>query len=112
MEIRHGTTRTVLLIGRWAFKIPSFVEWRLFLLGLLANMQERKFTTLGDPLLCPVIFQVPGGFLCVMPRCTPLTRHEYSEHLVELKNWPLPVEHKLDSVGWLNGRIVAVDYGN
>lgn len=109
--LKYGTTRTVLLIGNFAFKFPSCVEWRLFLQGLLANMQEKKFSGF-HPDLCPVKFSIPGGFLIVMPRCKPLSRDEYEDNLIELSDFGIPVEPKLDSVGWLNGKIVAVDYGN
>lgn len=100
------------MVGRWAVKVPQVVEWRLFLLGLLANMQEVRFSTMRHERLCPVLWSLPGGFLLVMPRCTPLSAEEYCAELVELMDWPLPVENKVDSVGRLDGRIVAVDYGN
>jgi len=112
MKIKRGTTRTVFLINRYAIKIPTTVDWPLFLSGLLANMQEATFSTMKSDKLCPVIFSFPGGFFNVMPRCQSVTLAEYAKHLVELENWPVPVENKLDSVGWLNGKIVAVDYGN
>jgi hypothetical protein len=119
--IRYGTTRTVFLIGRLAIKIPSFVEWRLFLHGLLANLQERTFSRAGWPQLCPVRWCCPGGWFLVMSRAEPLTRQEfdaldYAEWIkggesLERGDWVLPVENKLDSFGWLDGKLVAVDYG-
>jgi len=103
------------LIGRYAIKIPVFVEWRLFLHGLLANMQERKFSRCEWPELCPVILSLPGGWLLVMRRADPLSRDEflaldYSAFAVT-PDYTVPVECKLDSFGKLNGRVVAVDYG-
>jgi hypothetical protein len=39
---RGGVSRVVICIGRWALKIPKLTRgWRQFLIGLLANMQER-----------------------------------------------------------------------
>lgn len=116
MKRAFGTQRTVFLVGRWAIKVPVFVEWRLFLLGLLANMQEARFSAAGFPGLCPVLFAVPGGFLNVMRRAEPLSRHEF--FLLDVASWRLrgdheiPVEDKMDSFGVLDGRIVAVDYGS
>lgn len=116
VQVRHGTTRVVLLLGGVAIKFPTTTSWRLFLQGLLANMTEARFGRMDDArfreALCPVRFAVPGGWLIVMSRATPLTASEYDERLVELADWPVPIEPKVDSVGLLDGRVVAVDYGN
>ena len=112
----YGTHRTVFLLGSYAFKFPVVVEWRLFLCGLLANMQEVTFSRTGWPELCPVVFALPGGFLNVMRRAEPLTREEFFaldfKAFVEKPDYHVPVEDKLDSFGKLNGEIVAVDYGS
>ena len=116
MQVKYGSTRTVLLTHRYAFKLPSFVEWRLFLLGLLANMQERRFSATRHPKLCPVLFSVPGGFLVVMKRANPMPFDDFCE--IDIEAWAddgemyIPVEAKWDSFGILDGRVVAVDYGN
>ena len=113
MGIRHGTTRTVLLIGRWAIKFPSAVEWRLFLQGLLGNLQERQFWTTKWPELCPVLFGCPGGWFLIMRRAIPLTREDYENFKgFDCEDRIVPVEMKLDSFGWIDGKIVAVDYGS
>lgn len=118
-RLAYGCTRTVLLLGPYAFKFPAMVEWRLFLLGLLANMQERIFSRMGRPELCPVLFSLPGGWLVVMRRAKVLTDNEFldiSENdMQEFINQPdyiVPAELKSDSFGWLDGKLVAVDYGN
>lgn len=112
----YGTHRTVYLLGRYAFKFPALAEWRLFLCGLLANMQEVTFSRAGWPELCPVVFALPGGFLNVMKRADPLTRDEFLnlnfKAFVEKPEYHVPVENKLDSFGKVNGQIVAVDYGS
>ena len=113
---RHGTTRTVWLIGRWAIKVPSCCKWRLFLHGLLANLQERSFSATRWAKLCPVLWSTPGGWLLVMRRARPLTRAEWDafdpEPWCQEEDYVIPAEHKMDSFGVLDGRIVAVDYGN
>lgn len=115
MKRAFGTHRTTYLIGRWAIKVPVFVEWRLFLHGLLANMQERNFSKTGWPELCPVIFSVPGGWFLVMRKAEALTRDEFFnldyKAFVEKPDYVVPVEDKPDSFGKINGQIVAVDYG-
>lgn len=122
MKLCYGTTRTVILIGGYAIKIPVFTEWRLFLSGLLANIQEVTFSRAGWPELCPVIWSIPGGWLVVMQRAEPLTREQffalnYAEWIKGGKDlpkgeWVIPVENKQDSFGYLDGRLVAVDYGS
>lgn len=116
MRIAMGTTRIVLLIGPFAIKVPYLLSWKLFLWGLLANMQERQFSRIGHIKMCPVLFSLPGGFLCVMRRATPLTVEEFEA--LEPAAWRdegdfvIPVEAKVDSFGWLDGRVVAIDYGS
>jgi hypothetical protein len=116
-----GATRFVVLTRRWAIKLPRLVSWRLFLCGLLANMQEREFSRTGWPELCPVLFSLPGGWLVVMPRAEPLEDGEWAlldimgtrEQWADRGEYVVPVEMKRDSFGWLPDRgIVAVDYGS
>lgn len=115
---RQGITREVFLIGRYAIKVPKMIYgWQKFLCGLLANMQEAQFSCAGWPELCPVVFSIPGGWLLVMRRATPLTDEEWQtfdaqkfvdgngEHRV-------PAETKRDSFGLYGGKVVAIDYGN
>lgn len=40
MKIEHGVTRMVLIFKKYVIKIPTFREWRLFLHGLIANINE------------------------------------------------------------------------
>ena len=116
--IAQGATRTVFLTRRYALKVPRLIEWRLFLYGLLANMQERKFWRhLRHEKLCPVLWSVPGGWLVVMPRVVSLTCEEFADvdhaTFVQLDDiGVIPVEDKQDSFGWYEGRMVAVDYGS
>jgi hypothetical protein len=117
-----GTHRVVYLIGRYAVKRPVLRPWRLFLCGLLANMQEATFSTTGWPQLCPVVFACPGGWLNIMLRAEPLSQDQfitlnYSEWIkggvnIADGDWVIPVENKKCSFGVLDGRVVAVDYGS
>ena len=113
---RMGCTRIVITTKRFAFKIPNFCEWRLFLHGLLANIQERVFSSTDWVELCPVLFALPCGLLVVMPKAEALSDEEFLNMDIDKfcnhKNYVVPVEHKASSFGLLNGRIVAIDYGN
>jgi len=114
--MKQGATRNVFLTKRYAIKIPRFVEWRLFLHGLLANMQEANFwRQLKSDKLCPVLFAISGGFLIVMARASEFSRSDHADFdfdsFVDAGDWVVPVENKQDSFGWFQGRIVAIDYG-
>ena len=114
---RQGITREVFLTRRYAIKIPKLIYgWHKFLCGLLANMQEATFARAGWPELCPVVFSIPGGWLVVMRRAKPLSDAEWEAFdapaFCETADYLIPAEFKQDSFGMLDGRIVAVDYGN
>lgn len=114
---RTGCTRIVILWRGYAIKIPNVADGlRLYLKGRLANMQEVAFSKAGWPELCPVLFSLPGGYLLVMPRVRLMSDEEFmhfdAESWVEREDYRVPVERKSNSFGWLNGRLVAIDYGN
>jgi hypothetical protein len=119
--IRTGATRIVILTENYAFKIPNFLDgYRLFLHGLLANLQEVKWSAFISKTsyyeLCPVLWSIPFGLLVVMPRVDLMTEEEFekfdAEKFCDKPAYSIPVEHKPNSFGWLDGRIVAIDYGN
>ena len=109
-----GATRWVLLAGRWAAKVPRPTSYRSLLLGLLANMQEARFSAFGDDRVCPVVFALPRGLLVIMPRCAVLTRNLTAAERERFfgAEYIVPAEDKASSFGWLNGRLVAIDYGS
>ena len=121
-KLHRGSTRWVFLTKNYAIKFPSLHSWKNFLSGLLGNIQEIEFNKLNNEKLCPIKIYAPGGWFVVMSRCKPLTRIEYDkliDHTWLLcyaeddhVSFMLPVEMKLSSFGWLNGRIVALDYGS
>lgn len=116
MLFKQGATRNVFLTKNYAIKIPRMIEWKLFLCGLLANMQEVQFwKVFHHEKLCPVLWSLSGGLLIVMPRTHPLTWNDYGqfnyEQFIDAGDWVIPVEDKQDSFGWYEGRIVAIDYG-
>ena len=113
-SIAKGVTRKCFLIGRYAIKIPRTYSWEAFLLGILGNLQERSMSP-AYPQLCPVIFSL-FGFINIMPRVTPICYSEEAlQHIIQkdftIGGFRLPVEPKSSSFGYLNGKLVAVDYG-
>lgn len=119
--VSTGVSREVLLVGRWAAKVPKLrYGWRAFLHGLLANMQEAQWGEMaaheGDDHFCPVVWALPGGWLVVQRRARPLTYAEWMaldvDDFLERGTYAIPAERKQDSFGILDGRVVAVDFGN
>ncbi len=115
----HGCTRHVILVGHYAIKVPRMnYGWRMFLNGLLANMQECAFSAAKWSELCPVLWAAPGGWMVVMPRVRVMTDAEFEvfdrEAFIRRPNDDgiVPAEAKSDSFGWMNGRVVAIDYGS
>ena len=112
IEVKHGTTRVVFLCGAYAFKIPTFKSWNLFLNGLLANMQEKLFSGVWEE-LCPVVWAIPGGFCVVMRRAQPISEEQWEEVCGHIPEHIFNIaESKSINYGWLDGKIVAVDYGS
>lgn len=112
---RQGCTRIVILTKKWAIKIPNFYEYRLMLCGILANLQEKLFSDVGYPELCPVKFSLPFGLCVVMPKVKVLTDEEFLkldiDSFIETENYIIPTEKKSNSFGLLNGKLVVIDYG-
>jgi hypothetical protein len=113
---KNGATRIVFLAKKYAIKIPRLDSWKVILVGLLANLQERTFSATGWEELCPVIFADPIGLLVIMPRLEPIDWETFCQLNYDLfvnqPNYVVPVENKIDSFGWLNECIVAIDYGS
>lgn len=115
---RKGSSREVIIVGKWVIKIPRLYSWETFLWGLLSNIQECEFGRLGWPELCPVTWAIPGGFLLIMPYCRIPDVEIFSEFVIreiiinaEKYGRIIPAEIKPDSWGYYNDRLVAVDYG-
>ena len=116
MKIKYGSSRTVILTKKYAYKLPYIGLWKNFLWGLIANMNEVEFNRLKDPRLAKVIFHLPAGFLVVMKKAKPLGIHEwnrkkFAEFSARHKGFVLPTELKPDSFGYIEGKLVAIDYG-
>jgi len=117
--IRTGATRTVILVGAYAVKVPSTRgsctsdgRGRLasFANGVLANQAEQLWSRYlpWQGKIAPVVWSGLAGIVQVYPRCEPLADGDRG---------PLPVldpdpgDPKPENHGRLHGRIVRVDYG-
>lgn len=122
--LKTGATRRVFLIGKYAFKVPfawpgtgnAFCGiFRRLRDGLFANRCEMvysgtSFSGNGAGFVCnPVVFALPRGLLVVQRRALPIDNDTF-DTLEEACAWS-PVEYKPDSFGFVDGELVAVDYG-
>jgi hypothetical protein len=110
----RGVTRTVFLVGRWAVKVPRLsshddgvggVFWSLCR-GLLANLSERRHSHTSG--VCPVLWSL-AGVVNVYPRCLPV-EHEPTEQEYTDTGYFGPADKKQANVGYLDGRLVFLDY--
>ena len=121
-----GRTRVVFLTNRFAFKVPNFFNWKMFLLGLQQSMFERE-NTMASQFLMPLLFSLPGGWLNVMPRAKDVfTEDQHPDLLNYFKAvYVLAKSNELEGVttldiievaepanfGWYKGHVVCIDYG-
>ena len=103
----RGITREVFIFKDLVFKIPSFRSYKLFLNGLLANLQESfRWKTTKDKRLCPVLFSLPFGILVIMPYASPVKKVNYN------KFNGLPLDLHVTNFGKYKNKIVLIDYGS
>lgn len=117
--ITTGYTRTVLLVGRWAIKVPALhtccftgYQWKRFKAGWASNHLERSVSKAGAPEVCPVVFSFLWGLVIVMPRLKILTFDEWCAadlHTAEAEAFY--ADNKPENFGWYQGRPVLLDYG-
>jgi hypothetical protein len=116
--IRKGITRTVIVVGPLAVKLATDKRGRRcnrFEADLYDRVDARR-----RAMLCPVLCCTPAGTALLMPAARSLTEME-RDHLMDTDGFPdwdyMPpndetssVEYKPSDWGWLDGRLVALDY--
>lgn len=136
MKIRNnGCTRIVFLFKSIVIKIPgSTYSWEHFLKALLGNIQENKTWKYNSGkyekgfshLLCPVLWCSWGGWILIMKRADTTcyideirNEPQYGEDFrnkmeIRYKEWiaaGFGGDDKPDNYGYLEGRLVKIDYG-
>ncbi len=112
-----GTTRLTLCVGRYALKLPRGLR------GCVANYGEqvewKRAANDRRATLCPMLWGAPFGLINIMKRAIPLTSEQHHElHRNDgFPKWDYmpggpssPFEHKQSDWGYLDGRLVALDY--
>lgn len=122
---KTGGTRYVLLTKRYVFKLPRTNSWKAFVQGMLSNLTEGQWKDYGNTNLCPIKYSNRLGLLVVMAR---------AREVKDLDKYKADLERLMDeesagtdpyslgadffeydaapkNFGYLNGRLVKIDYG-
>lgn len=113
---RNGVTRIVLLVWKYAFKIPNFsVEHRHFLYGCYANWSERVFSKQVkktnpdlEDMIAPSLFCSWFGLIQIQQRCEEIS--SFDDIDLSKYNDLCGGDNKIQNFGLLNGKIVCLDY--
>jgi hypothetical protein len=115
--LRKGATRTVLVVGPLALKFAVGERGRRsnrFEADLYVRVNARR-----RAMLCPVVWCSRAGRLLVARAACPLTERERDQLWTTdgFPDWDYvppdetePFEWKPSDWGWLDGRVVALDY--
>lgn len=110
-----GITRIVIELKTVVIKIPNFLyQWDHFLKGILANIHEYAIFKNSEKkdLLCPIIWCSWGGWILVMKKARVLTDEEYLDmDLTPFLEFGLINDNKSDAFGYIENKIVKIDYG-
>lgn len=135
MDIKVGSSRVVFVFDEFVIKIPKF--WRISRLGLgiVENLKERYWycadrhiskMDINQYPLAPIHYASQNGLIVVMQRAQvvteefynslpPAEREQLDAKLKVLEDWAkgLELRHDLrwDNVGFIDDKLVAVDYG-
>lgn len=110
----------MIVLKHVVIKLPTLRSYPLFLQGILANLQERLWSGHHE-LLARVHFCDPLGLFLVMERARPLyegsliglereLRKRYADGDIDIEF--LVADLKNDNFGYVNGRLVKIDYGS
>lgn len=114
----NGVTRIVILIGKYAIKVPNFTySHDNFLKGCSANWNERAFcrmfkNTTGTEIyhrVAPSYFCSWFGLIQIQARCNPYADSLSKTALEYLFN-QVCTDIKSDNIGIYKGRLVCFDY--
>ena len=122
---RSGGTRIVILTERLALKFPRINSWKHFVQGMLSNMTEGQWKDYGNRHLCPIKYSNRFGLLVVMVRAQEVTdKEKFKEDLSQLledeSKGISPYDLGVDffeydgfpkNFGYIDGRLVKIDYG-
>ena len=118
---KQGSTRVVFVFKKIVIKIPSFVEYKLFLYGLLANVQEYTFSKMNRRDLGKVYFVSRFGLINIMKKYKVLDWNDWEyrkQEIVRIYEKDDMKEFMLSDLKPQNwgideyGEYVKIDFGN
>ncbi len=105
MMIKAGRTRIVILIYKWAIKIPGY----RFFYGIKADRREAYYPK--DHRVCPVIASFFFAFIIVMPRADRIASWKDWEDL-NYNDWcDVTSDIFPQNLGWFGDQMQIIDYG-
>ena len=125
MKIEIGATRRVFIFNNFVIKIPNTKEYRLFLSGILANLQEKLWSG-SHPDLAKVKWCSLLGLILIMEKAESIGCCGYFEDETwdafqdmlqerykddELSEFMLS-DPKPSNWGYIGDRLVKIDYGD
>ena len=122
MKVKLGATRKVFIFKNFVVKVPNAHEYRLFLNGILGNLQEKAFSKMGRYDLAKVKFCDILGLVLIMERAQMVDvenvdYENFKDKLEEIykdddmKEFMLS-DAKPSNWGYIKERLVKIDYGN
>lgn len=127
IEVKHGSRRTVFLIGNKAFKIPSLKRYVSFIRGIEENLEERYWYSVDGsrkrnpnqewtiPNLAEIHYADRFGLLVVMERANTNKPFHFDYDFKKLKEWTKSYNFHADinesNVGYIKDSLVVIDYG-
>jgi len=124
VKYTEGATRKVFVCNKFVIKIPNFKEYRLFLFGILANMQEKEWSGRHRD-LAKVLYCFPFGLFLIMEKA-----YVIGERMKDNESWlffseMIEERYKNDELkefilsdakpynwGYIGDRLVKIDYGS
>lgn len=107
--VKSGYSRLVFVFDQFVIKVPRLHwGWDVFKHGLFCNRTERIiWKHYKSEKLCPVLYSSLWGFWLVMRKaeCNFSRKHEFV-------NEEFPGDDLDVNYGYLDGRLVKIDYGN
>lgn len=122
MKTILGATRRVFVFKTFVIKVPNTQEYKLFLHGILANLQEKVFSRINRPDLAKVKFCGKLGLFLIMERAETLDvinldwlkfKEDLEEQYKndEMKEFMLS-DAKPCNWGYIDNKLVKIDYGS
>ena len=120
----NGVTRIVFVFKKYVIKIPNFTHCHLhFIEGCYANWSERLFTKQfknvdwkwndrpvnSHDLIAPTYFCLWFGLFSIQAKAMPMLENLTDEQK-KLYEPLCQTDCKKENFGWLNGKLVCIDY--